>query len=209
MMYLQVDLLQRQYDMVIGVKLHSLKIEDGLQGHVGPSCRYIARSVISTNNTDIILDPTEDEGTWSHEAIPGLSVAVEDDEEDFDDALPDFGSPHSNVSAAQSPSSSFRYTSSAKLEASSSEKSLPHWGLDHLSAIKAEQLLRDIFNEHEEVEVSDFVNLRLIIRHKESADYDDTDTQVVIFSSVNVLSECFIPLIHMVVHRLTCFAQRG
>lgn len=176
----QVDLLQRQYDMLIGVKLHSLKIEDELQGHVGPSCRYIARSVISTSNTHFMLDPVENEGSWSREDMPPLNVAIDDDDDDFDDALPDFGSPHSSVSAAQSPSSSFRHASSTKLEASSSEKALPHWDLDHLSAIRAEQLLDEIFNEHEDVEVSDFVNLRLVIRHKESVDYDGTDTQVVI-----------------------------
>ncbi|PTQ34792.1 hypothetical protein MARPO_0076s0036 [Marchantia polymorpha] len=174
----KVDLLQRQYDMLIGVKLHSLKIEDELQGHVGPSCRYIARSVISTSNTHFMLDPVENEGSWSREDMPPLNVAIDDDDDDFDDALPDFGSPHSSVSAAQSPSSSFRHASSTKLEASSSEKALPHWDLDHLSAIRAEQLLDEIFNEHEDVEVSDFVNLRLVIRHKESVDYDGTDTQM-------------------------------
>ncbi|KAL2613699.1 hypothetical protein R1flu_025391 [Riccia fluitans] len=174
----KVDLLQRQYDMLIRTKLHSLKIEDELQGHVGPSCRYIARSVISVNNSDT-LDATEKQISWSPESLPPLNLTVdEDDDDDFDDALPDFGSPHSSISAPQSPSSSFRFATSAKLEASSSEKSLPHWGLDQLSAIKAEQLLDEIFNEHEEVEVSDFVNVRLIIRHKESVDYDGTDTQM-------------------------------
>ncbi|KAL3679175.1 hypothetical protein R1sor_022131 [Riccia sorocarpa] len=173
----KVDLLQRQYDMLIGVKLHSLKIEDELQGHVGPSCRYIARSVISLNNLDTI-DATEKQVSGIPESLPTLNLSVDDDDDDdFDDALPDFGSPHSSFSAAQSPSGSFR-GSSAKLEPSSSEKSLPHWGLNPSSAMEAEKLLDEIFNEHEEVEVSDFVNLRLIIRHKESVDYDGTDTQM-------------------------------
>ncbi|CAM6102066.1 unnamed protein product [Calypogeia fissa] len=169
----KVDVLQRRYDMLIGVKLHSLKIEDRLQGPVGPSCHYIARSVISSRSFK--LDPNEDGDSSSSLAIQEASS--EDDDDQFDDALQDFG----RESPEQSPSSSFHHTSSAKLGVSKSiYQGLPHWGLDPLSAIKAEALLEEIFSQREEVEVSDFVKMRIAFRHKESPDYNGIDTQIIL-----------------------------
>ncbi|CAM6128761.1 unnamed protein product [Calypogeia fissa] len=160
--------------MLIGVKLRSLKIEDRLQGPVGPSCHYIARSVISSRSFK--LDPSEDGDSSSSLAI--LEASSKDDNDQFDDALQDFG----RESADHSPSSSFHHMPSAKLGVSKSiDQGLPHWGLHPLSAIKAEALLEEIFSQREEVEVSNFVMMRIAFRHKESPDSDGIDTQVTNF----------------------------
>ncbi|XP_024542530.1 uncharacterized protein LOC9648284 isoform X1 [Selaginella moellendorffii] len=74
----KVNLLQRPYDMKIAVKLHSLKIEDKLQGSVSQSCRYVARSVLSKTFVGA-EEPQEPE------------APKPDDDEQFKDAQPDFG----------------------------------------------------------------------------------------------------------------------
>jgi hypothetical protein len=172
--------------MLIGVKLHSLKIEDRFQGPVGPSCQYIARSLISSRTFN--LDPTDSGNSKSSIAMDG-GASEDEDDENFDDALQEFG----RESPDQSPSTSFHHLSSAELGLSySPSQGLPHWGLDSLSAIKAKALLEEIFSQRKDVEVSDFVKVQLTFRHKESDDYNGVDTQVVI-SDV----KCFTSLVYV------------
>ena len=93
----QVDVLQRRYDMSITMKVH-LRIEDKLQGHVAPSCRYLLRSslLVDAEVDDVEINPAEE--------LSSQLIEVEEEEEDeeeelFIDALAKFG-------VASSPSSS-------------------------------------------------------------------------------------------------------
>lgn len=168
----QVDVLQRLYDMSITMKVHSLRIEDKLQGHVAPSCQYLLRSSLSG-------DAEADDVDFNYE--DKLSVKdIEDDDDDedevFDDALTDFGVPGSPSSSEHG--SFHRLFSSGRSELTpSQEKSLRHWELELMNLVK-EGNVQDIWVDAEDEEVSDFVKMRLVIRQIDSPDYDDTDVQV-------------------------------
>lgn len=165
-----MDLLQRQYDMSIAIKLHSLRIEDKLQGHVAPSCRYLARSALSAESEvdDVELSLTRKS---AHGDIGG-----EEEEEVFDDALTDFGVPGSPSSSEHG--SFHRLFSSSRSDLTASqEKSLRHWEVELMNLVK-DGTVQDSWEDIGDEEVSDFVNMRLIMRQIDSPDYDDTDFQV-------------------------------
>jgi len=169
-----VDVLQRQYDTSITVKVHSLRIEDKLQGHVSPSCRYIVRSSISG---DAEVDDMK--FNLAEKLSPGVLEEQEEDEEDeevFDDALAEFGVPGSPSSSEHGSFHRFFSSGSSDLTRSQ-EKSLRQWEPDVMNLAK-EGTLPDIWVDAADEEVSDFANMRLIIRQIDSPDYDDTDIQV-------------------------------
>lgn len=177
----QVDVLQRQYDTSITMKVHSLRIEDKLQGHVAPSCRYIVRSSISG-------DAEVDDMKFN--LVEKLSSGVleeeedEEEEEEFDDALAEFGVPGSPSSSEHG--SFHRLFSSGRSDpALSPEKSLRQWEPELMNLVK-EGTLQDMWVDAADEEVSDFASMRLIIRQIDSPDYDDTDIQV--------LSQCNLSL---------------
>jgi vacuolar protein sorting-associated protein 13A/C len=163
-----VDVLQRQYDMSITMKVHSLRIEDKLQGHVAPSCRYLLRSSLSADAEvdDVEIRPAEE--------LP--RERTEEEEEVFDDAVAEFGVPGSPSSSEHG--SFHRLFSSGRSDLTlSQEKSLRHWELELMNLGK-EGSGQDLWVDGVDEEVSDFANVRLIIRQTDSPDYDDTDVQV-------------------------------
>ncbi|KAG0568137.1 hypothetical protein KC19_7G189300 [Ceratodon purpureus] len=174
----KVDVLQRQYDMSITMKVHSLRIEDKLQGHVAPSCRYLLRSSLSA-------DAEVDDLEISHaEELSSQFIEVEEEDEDeeeeevFDDALAEFGVPGSPSSSEHG--SFHRLFSSGRSDLTpSQEKSLRHWEVELMNLVR-EGSVQDMWVDAVDEEVSDFANMRLIIRQTDSPDYDDTDVQMAI-----------------------------
>lgn len=167
-------MLQRQYDTSITMKVHSLRIEDKLQGHVAPSCRYIVRSSISGDAEvdDMEFDLAEKS---SHEVLEE-EEDEEEEEEVFDDALAEFGVPGSPSSSEHG--SFHRLFSSGRSDLTlSQEKSSRQWEPELMNHFK-EGTLQDMWIDAADEEVSDFANMRLIIRQIDSPDYDDTDIQV-------------------------------
>ncbi|KAG0559465.1 hypothetical protein KC19_10G107200 [Ceratodon purpureus] len=168
----KVDVLQRQYDTSITMKVHSLRIEDKLQGHVAPSCRYLLRSSLSA---DAGVDDME---TSPAEKSSPKGMEEEEEQEVFDDALAEFGVPSSPSSSEQG--SFHRLFSLGRSDLTpSQEKSLRHWELELMNLGK-EGTVQDLWVDGADEEVSDFANMRLIIRQTDSPDYDDTDVQMTI-----------------------------
>jgi vacuolar protein sorting-associated protein 13A/C len=168
--------LQRQYDMSITMKLHSLRIEDKLQGHVAPSCRYLLRSSLSGDAEvdDVEIRPAEESSSQSIETVE--EKEEEEEEEVFDDALAEFGVPGSP--SASEHGSFHRLFSSGRGDLTpSQEKSLRHWEVELMNLVR-EGSVQDMWVDAVDEEVSDFANMRLIIRQTDSPDYDDTDVQV-------------------------------
>lgn len=177
-------MLQRQYDTSITMKVHSLRIEDKLQGHVAPSCRYVVRSSISGDAevddmkfnqaeklSSEVLEEEEDE-----EEKDDQEKDEEEEEEVFDDALAEFGVP-SSPSASEYGSFHRHFSSGRSDFTLSQENSARHWEPDLTNFVK-EGTLQDMWVDAADEEVSDFANMRLIIRQIDSPDYDDTDIQV-------------------------------
>jgi len=156
------------------MKVHSLRIEDKLQGHVAPSCHYIVRSSISG---DAEVDDMK--FNVAEKLPPGILEEEEDGEEEedvFDDALAEFGVPGSPSSSEHG--SFHRFFSSGRSDLTlSQEKSLRQWDPELMNLAK-EGALQDMWVDAADEEVSDFANMRLIIRQIDSPDYDDTDIQV-------------------------------
>ncbi|XP_024384462.1 uncharacterized protein [Physcomitrium patens] len=185
----KVDVLQRQYDLSITMKVHSLRIEDKLQGHVAPSCRYLARSSLSADaEVDDVEascveklhpDAIEDDKMEEVEEEEDEDEEDEDEEEEiFDDALAEFGVPGSPSSSERG--SFHRLFSSGRSDLTpSQEKSLRHWELELINLVK-EGTVQDMWVDSLDEVVSDFANMRLIIRQSNSPDYDDTDVQMAI-----------------------------
>lgn len=164
-------MLQRQYDTSITVKVHSLRIEDKLQGHVGPSCRYIVRSSIpgGAELDETKVNPEEEVEEEKDDEED------EEDEEVFDDALAEFGVPGSPSSSEHG---SFHRLFSGRSDLSlSQQKPLRQWEPELMNLVK-EGTLQDMWLDAGQEDVSDFANMRLILRQIDSPDYDDTDMQV-------------------------------
>lgn len=174
----QVDVLQRQYDMSITMKVHSLRIEDKLQGHVAPSCCYLLRSSLSADAEvdDVDMIPTEELTSHFIGDVEEEEKKEEEEEEVFDDALAEFGVPGSPSSSERG--SFHRLFSSGRGDLTpSQEKSLRHWEVELMNLVR-EGSVQDVWVDAVDDEVSDFANMRLIIRQTDSPDYDDTDVQV-------------------------------
>ena len=173
-----MDVLQRQYDMSITMKVHSLRIEDKLQGHVAPSCRYLLRSSLSADAEvdDVEISPAVEMSSQFIEDVEEEKEREEEEEEIFDDALAEFGVPGSPSSSERG--SFHRLFSSDRSDLTpSQEKSLRHWEVELMNLVR-EGSVQDMWVDAVDEEVSDFANMRLIIRQSDSPDYDDTDVQV-------------------------------
>lgn len=167
----KVNVLQRHYDLTVGMKLHYLKVEDKLQGYIAPSCQYIARSALSK-----IISRTDD-GFPNEMAKP--KVKNKDDEDCFKDALAEFGGSPDMSSSSES-HSSYVFNSLAgapRKVASDLEHNFSAWGLDPFNLSAEEHLMDEIFEEFEGA-IKNFVSMYFIMRQFESPDYDGIDIQM-------------------------------
>jgi hypothetical protein len=104
-------------------------------------------------------------------------IGTEEDEDIFDDALMDLPVPDSPSSSDHG--SFHRLFSSGKTDLTGNqEKALHQWEVELLSLSKV-GTIQGLWDESEDEEAFDFVNMRLIIRHTASPDYDGSDVQVI------------------------------
>ncbi|XP_062108869.1 uncharacterized protein LOC133819601 isoform X1 [Humulus lupulus] len=152
----KVHMIHCEGDLTIRMKLHSLKIRDELQGCLSASPRYLACSVLkndSTFSSPAMTDPHEKE----------MPVAVNEDDDTFTDALPEFAS---------------------LSEAACYSQNLDT-GFDSAEALIQEQdmvigrgISGEIFYEAEGGDYTDFVSVVFSTRSPSSHDYDGIDTQM-------------------------------
>lgn len=169
--------------MAVNMKLHSLKVEDKLQGHVSPSCQYIVRSDLPLKVDVPHYNSTGSEQSQMENGTSRAENAVDEEDESFGDALPEF-----TVSSPDSYSSTPRSLSSGSVQrkgrpapgftSQSSLKSSLFWRTEFPSLLKAEALLSQGSELVEEDEAADFVRIRICFREFASTEYDGTDTQV-------------------------------
>lgn len=158
----KVNLIQQENDLTVRMKLHSLKIEDKLQGHVSTTCKYIARSVLE-NDSQYLFEEID------NKCIRALDIS--EDDEFFKDALPDFSCPSDYASFPQSNLSSFPLTPRENSSqdfgtpVTNSKYELFDWNLA-------------LGEQTEDVDVSDFVSVIFVTRQPNSPHYDGTDTQM-------------------------------
>eukprot|EP01018_Ginkgo_biloba_P025446 Gb_15429 [translate_table: standard] len=168
----KVNLIQQDNEFSVGMKLHSLKIEDKLQGHVSANCKYVARSVLKNDGEDLYEETLK-------KCSRDSAMKMLDEEEYFKDALPDFSTLSDLVSNPQSNFNSLlttpREVSSDFTTSIAISKNEPNWGLP---LGKEEALMGSIFEDAEEEEASDFVSVTFVTRQPDSPNYDGTDTQM-------------------------------
>lgn len=155
-------------DLTIRMKLHSLQIRDVLQGCLSASPQYLAYSVLGNDNrfsSPDITDPHEKE----------MPVAVNEDDDTFKDALPEFAS----LSDAACYSQNLDTT-----PCGTTGENIGTAGFESAEALIQEQDLvigrgiSEIFYEAEGGDHMDFVSVIFSTRSPSSQDYDGIDTQV-------------------------------
>lgn len=161
----KVNLIQQENDLTVRMTLHSLRIEDKLQGHVSTTCKYIACSVLENDSQD----PDEE---IINKCSTELAENISEEDEFFKDALPDFSCPSDFSSIPQSILSSSPSTPKQNpshdfgTPLTSSKYELFDWNLP----VGGEKT--------KEEDVSDFVSVTFVTRQPNSPHYDGTDTQM-------------------------------
>ena len=163
--FLQVTVTQWENDLTLGMKLHSLKIEDKLQGHVSSTCKYVARFVLKNNGQN-----TFDEDVEKHSSESVTKIFDEDDY--FKDALSDFGGSCDSLSVLPSNLSSLYDT--PRDSSCDFETTIIDSKADLYSG--ALNLAEEQVDEKNSV---DFISVTFVTRQPDSAAYDGTDTLVI------------------------------
>lgn len=156
-------------DLTIRTKLHSLKIRDELQGRLSASPQYLACSVLrngSIYSSPNVIDPYGKE----------MPVVLNEDDDTFTDALPDF------VSLADA-GGYFQNLDTSSWGTTGEISGVA--GFESAEALIHEQDLAlgrgisgEIFYEAEGGDSSDFVSVIFSTRSPSSHNYDGIDTQV-------------------------------
>ncbi|XP_059076567.1 uncharacterized protein LOC131042467 isoform X2 [Cryptomeria japonica] len=160
----KVTLTQRENDLTLGMKLHSLKIEDKLQGHVSSTCKYLARSVLKNDDQNTV---DEDVEKYSPESV----TKILDEDDYFKDALSDFSGSCDNLSVMPSNLSSLY--DSPRDSSCDFETTVINTKADLSSGALT---LGEV--QGDEKDSVDFISVTFVTRQPDSPAYDGTDTQM-------------------------------
>ncbi|XP_017974971.1 PREDICTED: uncharacterized protein LOC18603726 [Theobroma cacao] len=156
----KVNMISLGSDLVVKTKLHSLKINDELQGRLSGNPQYLACSVLkmdSSLQSDRSCDPRGTE----------MSVVHPDDDDTFKDALPEFMSLTDSDALSQ-------YMDMKDASGFESAELLIH----EKDLVQGKGLSREIFYEAQGGEDLDFVSVTFSTRGSGSPLYDGIDTQM-------------------------------
>ncbi|XP_052204938.1 uncharacterized protein LOC127809843 isoform X2 [Diospyros lotus] len=165
----KVHVVSSEGDLIVKMKLHSLKITDELQGSSSLSPKYLACSVLK--NGVLFASPR----SLDPPAKERASVVSEDDDI-FKDALPDLLSMHDL--GTHSPN--FDITYGARLSNISEDTDFESVGdlVHEKETGKVKSASDDCFYEAEGSDNSDFVSVMFSTRSPTSPNYDGIDTQM-------------------------------
>ncbi|CAM6084054.1 unnamed protein product [Calypogeia fissa] len=179
----KVEFAMKTYDMSVGAVLQALEIEDKLNGHASPSCKYLARSYIKTPktaNTPRMNGKANNSGRRRTQNLPplrhGKKKLASSESDRFFDAEEDLDSEDSSTE-------SHRYTRSWNslskfFDAEEGDVDEPPTfertaGL--LPVIGSSGKDREVIQDEG---LKNFVKVQVIMCSQESPDYADVDKQV-------------------------------
>lgn len=164
----QVNVLQRRYDLTVGMNLQYLKIEDRLKGPSGSACQYIARSIINRNFSGSNI--------WPQDMPADSEIKSTEVEDVYNDAVAEFGGSPSSLPAYWMNALHDELAGPDKEAVSNTKWNFLALGLEHIKLSHGECLIEKIFSETDG-EPRSFVSMLLITRQFESPDYDGTDVK--------------------------------
>lgn len=142
----KVHIIRWEGDLTVKMKLHSLKIKDEFQRQVSKNSQYLACSVLKNDHTFAVPSKFDQKE---------LSMVLPEDDDIFDDALPDF--------------------------MSLSDPSICSQNMDIAHDIDSgvgKGISSETFYEAQGNDYSDFVSVIFLTRSPGSPDYDGIDTQM-------------------------------
>ncbi|KAJ8767440.1 hypothetical protein K2173_017484 [Erythroxylum novogranatense] len=166
----KVHMIRSGGDLIIKMKLHSLKIKDELQGRLSMHPQYLVCSVLKNDKSlasQHSLDPHEKE----------MTTILPDDDDAFKDALPDF------LSVSDSNLYSPREYMSPCGTMGASEFESAETLLNEEDLLHRKNISREIFYETQGGDISDFVSVIYTTRSSSSPHYDGIDMQMSICMS--------------------------
>lgn len=165
----KVNVLQRRYDLTVGMNLQYLKIEDRLKGPSGSACQYIARSIINRNFSGSNI--------WQQDMPADSEIKSTEVEDVYNDAVAEFGGSPSSLPGYWMNVLHDELAGPDKEAVSNTKWNFLALGLEHTKLSHGECLIEKIFSETDG-EPRSFVSMLLITRQFESPDYDGTDVKM-------------------------------